>query len=155
MAGGLKVTEPRTLQFVLLWHEVPESFGRDSHWDLMIEQPDVAEEHRLATWAIKALPKAWAEPLQIENDSANLIEAIRLPDHRARYLDYEGPISGDRGQVSRFLAGNVSWLTATHEKCEVKLDVLDPVAFSGVLTLIANSGNDSTTWGLQWVGKPQ
>jgi len=32
---------------------------------------------------------------------------VRTPDHRAMYLDYEGPISGNRGTVRRVDAG--SW----------------------------------------------
>ncbi len=143
------------LRFVLLRHEVPEGFGRSSHWDLMIERPDVAEEHRLATWAIEALPVTWAEFLQIDDCSRDRIEAIQLPDHRAHYLDYEGPIPGDRGQVSRSLAGNVTWLIATEEKCEIELNFLNPVPYSGVVTLVANSSKGSTIWELQWVGKPQ
>lgn len=49
--------------------------------------------------------------------------AIRLPDHRAKYLHYEGELSGDRGRVERvdegvcrideeapaLLAGAVGW----------------------------------------------
>jgi hypothetical protein len=30
---------------------------------------------------------------------------LRLPDHRAFYLDYEGPVSGGRGEVLRVWAG--------------------------------------------------
>ena len=35
-----------------------------------------------------------------------MIRAERLPDHRRRYLDYEGPISGNRGSVIRWDAGD-------------------------------------------------
>lgn len=31
--------------------------------------------------------------------------ALRLPAHRARYLDYEGNIAGDRGNVQRLVTG--------------------------------------------------
>ena len=31
--------------------------------------------------------------------------ATRLANHRLEYLDYEGPVSGDRGNVVRILAG--------------------------------------------------
>jgi hypothetical protein len=33
------------------------------------------------------------------------IECEGLPDHRLIYLDYEGPISGDRGSVTRWDGG--------------------------------------------------
>lgn len=35
------------------------------------------------------------------------VTAIRLPDHRIAYLDYEGPLSGDRGSVTRCDGGDV------------------------------------------------
>ena len=33
------------------------------------------------------------------------MEAVPLPDHRLFYLDYEGPVSGNRGTVSRWDQG--------------------------------------------------
>ena len=68
-------------RFVVLEHVRPE----DRHWDLMLESGDA-----LATWALKHSP-----------DSAQPIAAEQLPDHRLAYLDYEGPISGGRGAVTR------------------------------------------------------
>ncbi|WP_404306225.1 hypothetical protein [Neorhodopirellula lusitana] len=35
--------------------------------------------------------------------------ATRLPDHRAIYLDYDGAISGDRGDVERLATGTFQW----------------------------------------------
>lgn len=32
-------------------------------------------------------------------------ELIRLADHRSAYLDYEGPVSDNRGRVRRIAAG--------------------------------------------------
>ena len=72
-------------RFVILRHDHPDGL----HWDLMLETGDV-----LATWALDALP----EP-------GTSVEARRLPDHRTRYLDYEGPVSGNRGSVTRWDAG--------------------------------------------------
>lgn len=38
------------------------------------------------------------------------LDAERITDHRPAYLDYEGPISGDRGTVTRLARGTVlSW----------------------------------------------
>ena len=42
----------------------------------------------LATWSLQADPLA-AMPLQ----------AVQIHDHRKAYLDYSGPVSGDRGRV--------------------------------------------------------
>jgi len=35
------------------------------------------------------------------------IKARRMPDHRARYLDFEGPLSDNRGRVKRLRSGAV------------------------------------------------
>jgi hypothetical protein len=48
----------------------------------------------LATWALPQAP-----------DTAAEMTAPRLPDHRLAYLDYEGPVSGGRGTVSRWDQG--------------------------------------------------
>jgi hypothetical protein len=85
-------------RFVLLRHECPPTLGKPSHWDLMLER-----DGALLTWSLPELPDAWRS-----NDLApeaprvadEPITATRLADHRIAYLDYEGPISGDRGAVT-------------------------------------------------------
>jgi hypothetical protein len=49
----------------------------------MLEMGDV-----LKTWSLPIFPKPNVE-----------IESKPLPDHRLDYLEYEGPISGNRGSV--------------------------------------------------------
>ncbi|MCO6455149.1 MAG: hypothetical protein J5I93_07605 [Pirellulaceae bacterium] len=78
-------------RFVLLRHELPDDAGRPSHWDLMFERD---ESDRLWTWSLAELPRADGP-----------VAALRLPDHRRDYLDYEGPVSGNRGTVRRWDAG--------------------------------------------------
>ncbi len=39
------------------------------------------------------------------------IDAERLPDHRMMYLDYEGPVSRDRGTVKRLTGGTYQKLS--------------------------------------------
>ena len=63
------------------WHGV--------HWDFLIEEGD-----SLRTWAIDA-------PLV----DRVVLPARPLAPHRRVYLDYEGPIAGDRGDVRRWDAG--------------------------------------------------
>jgi hypothetical protein len=77
-------------RFVILRHELPPGAARGSHWDLMFEQAGV-----LRTWAVDEIPSSTAE-----------IEAQLLADHRLAYLDYEGPVSGDRGSVTRWDGGD-------------------------------------------------
>src|SRR4051812_6983714 len=65
-------------RFVILEHDHPFL-----HWDLMLERDGI-----LRTWRLAAPPA---------QDHAVAAEPIF--DHRLHYLDYEGPISGGRGQV--------------------------------------------------------
>ncbi len=76
-------------RFVILRHDLPPQADRPTHWDLMLEQAD-----GLATWALAAPPAA-----------GHTVAATRLADHRPRYLTFEGPLSGDRGAVTRWDAG--------------------------------------------------
>ena len=64
-------------RYVVLEHDHPAR-----HWDLMLEAGDV-----LRTWRLAAPPGA-DQP----------IGATATFEHRLAYLDYEGPISGGRGQ---------------------------------------------------------
>ncbi|MEA1950003.1 MAG: DNA polymerase ligase N-terminal domain-containing protein, partial [Planctomycetota bacterium] len=84
-------------RFVVLRHDSPAG----PHWDFMLEFADT-----LRTWA-----------LQDEPTAAQTVAAHALPDHRPAYLDYEGPVSGDRGSVERFDRG-------TFDVVEFKDDLL-------------------------------
>ena len=72
-------------RFVVLQHDGPKG----THWDFMLERGAV-----LATWSLAQPP-----------DSAPPQTAEALPDHRPAFLEYEGPISGGRGSVSRWDRG--------------------------------------------------
>lgn len=74
-------------RFVILTHDHPHF-----HWDFMLEWGD-----RLRTWRLEKEP-ALNVPIMAES----------LPDHRLAYLDYEGPVSGNRGEVKRWDAGEFS-----------------------------------------------
>ncbi len=75
-------------RYVILEHDHPSL-----HWDFMLEVGDV-----LRTWRLAAPPQPGEEVL-----------ATALPDHRRMYLDYEGPVSGDRGRVVRWDSGTFVW----------------------------------------------
>ncbi len=64
-------------RFVILHHDWPAP-----HYDLMLESGGV-----LRTWRLADPYGSDAEP---------------IGDHRLEYLDYEGPVSGDRGHVQRW-----------------------------------------------------
>lgn len=107
-------------RFVVLRHESP----RGLHWDFMLQRGET-----LATWALAREPEAGMP-----------IAAEALPDHRLAYLEYEGPISGGRGTVTRWDWGSfepVRWddlqvlirLSGTRLLGEVRLDrAADPTA---------------------------
>lgn len=78
---------PRMTRSVLLEHTTPDE-GR--HLDWLIERPGVDDERRLIALRCAHDPCTRAP-----------IDAERIADHRARYLDYEGPIGGGRGTVRR------------------------------------------------------
>jgi hypothetical protein len=68
-------------RFVILEHDHPQL-----HWDLMLEAGNA-----LRTWRL-------ASPPQEEQ----VIPIEPIGDHRLAYLDYEGPVSGNRGSVRRW-----------------------------------------------------
>ena len=76
-------------RFVVLRHDSPTGV----HWDFMLQCGEA-----LRAWALQEEPVA--------DEPGRNIEAVALPDHRTAYLDYEGPVSGDRGQVERWDFGN-------------------------------------------------
>src|SRR5690348_6710528 len=84
-------------RFVILRHECPEGYKPGVHWDLMLEEAD-----SLRTWA-----------LAVEPAIGLTIAAEQLSDHRLAYLDYEGPISGNRGRVSRWDSGRYELLDSS------------------------------------------
>jgi hypothetical protein len=74
------------LRYVILRHEdIPQP-----HFDLMLE---TAPGSDLTTWRSDRWPIDTPTPL------------TKLADHRPAYLEYEGPVSGNRGSVRRVEAG--------------------------------------------------
>lgn len=81
-----------TRRFVVLRHEFDGDESRGSHFDLLIENGEV-----LAAWRMNVMP----------SPDDPRVELSRIADHRSIYLDYEGPISGNRGAVRRIDTGAV------------------------------------------------
>ncbi len=94
-------------RYVILFHQVPPEHPRGSHFDWMFETSD-----GLQTWATTCLPQE-GEPG---------IPALQLPLHRAAYLDYEGPVSGNRGTVRRMQQGTYTRLLETPDLIRLQLD---------------------------------
>jgi hypothetical protein len=72
-------------RFVILRHQSPHG----EHFDFMLEAGGM-----LKTWALPRPPGLGAE-----------MDCEALADHRIEYLDYEGPISGERGAVTQWDRG--------------------------------------------------
>ena len=117
-------------RFVVLFHECPLDRPRPSHWDFMLEAGSA-----LRTWALSRAPDELTEQI-----------ADELPDHRTAYLDYEGPVSGDRGQVTRWDAGEFHWQVAEPEKVVVELE---GKRLRGIATL-ARDADDPQRWRFSW-----
>jgi hypothetical protein len=88
-------------RFVILEHDYPEP-----HWDLMLEAGPV-----LRTWRL-------AEP----PDVSRPVAATASFDHRPVYLDYEGPVSGNRGTVQRWDGGMFVWEEDTPDRISFRLE---------------------------------
>ncbi len=109
-------------RFVLLFHQVSDSFidryGRGSHWDLLLEHDGL-----LLAWAVSENPF---------DNPGQQIDAAKIHHHRMEYLDYEGPVSHDRGTVKRHDQGIIQWIC--HKSQQVVVDVFGEIN-SGRITL--------------------
>lgn len=117
-------------RYVILHHRTRDG----EHWDLMLEHGGV-----LLTWQLPRQP--------CSGDDLPL-PARHIGDHRLAYLEYEGPVSGDRGTVKRVDSG-------------VLLDLLLPAGrasfrlaggrFAGAFELVLVQGD---SWRLQERDRP-
>ncbi len=94
------------MRFVILRHRLPAHSDRVDHFDWMFE----SEDGQLETWATVKLP-----------GKDRPVEAEPLAPHRRDYLDYEGPVSGDRGDVQRLEQGTYSVVQSTESQRTFRL----------------------------------
>jgi len=106
--------------------------GEASHYDWLLEDPDRAGElHSLWAARVSEPPDQWARLARWK--------LTPLQPHRGIYLNYEGPISGDRGSVQRVDEGTfepVEWnsgelvidLSLNSLSGRVRLITSDPVS---------------------------
>jgi hypothetical protein len=111
-------------RFVILRHETPPGHERGAHFDLMLEEHGV-----LRTWSLPELPA-----------EGRIIQAEALPDHRLAYLDYEGPVSGNRGSVRRVDEGECEIIENSADLLEVRFSGND---LRGALVLRRVAGSSS------------
>lgn len=77
------------------------------HWDFMLETTGV-----LATWRLATRPPPTPDAP---------IDAHQIGDHRKEYLNYEGPLTGDRGHVRRVDDGLYVTGDRSADKWEIEL----------------------------------
>lgn len=87
-------------RFAVLVHDFPVL-----HWDFLLENGSGCR-----TWRLLSEP-----------GETSTIAAQPLPDHRLLYLEYEGPVSRDRGTVAAFDRGTFEWISNGPERLEVVL----------------------------------
>jgi hypothetical protein len=87
-------------RFVVLQHDHPTL-----HWDFMLESAGA-----LRTWRLAHAPQ-----------TGIIIPATAIKDHRLDFLDYEGPVSGNRGHVTRWDRGDFEMLSLGEDKIVVWL----------------------------------
>jgi hypothetical protein len=88
-------------RYVILEHDHPQL-----HWDVLLEAGAV-----LRAWRLAGPPRP-----------GGTVAATANFDHRLFYLDYEGPVSGGRGRVRRWDAGQFTWEAADADRVAVRLD---------------------------------
>lgn len=108
-----------SLRFALLNHDHPTP-----HCDILLQ-----EGGRLLSWS--------GEPGCHCRTGRSVVQR---PDHRLLYLDYEGPVSGNRGHVTRIDAGRLTWIVCMPDRVRVRLS---GEQYQGILEL-------NRAEGLQW-----
>lgn len=106
-------------RYVILTHDHPFL-----HWDLMLEDAGV-----LRTWRLLEEPAA-----------GRTVRAERLADHRLAYLDYEGPVSGGRGNVAQWDHGTYD-ATVSGQLKQLRLQGVRDLAFAELA-----SGIEGVSW---------
>jgi hypothetical protein len=92
-------------RYVILRHQGSSTYKPGVHWDLLLEHGNV-----LRSWALSEIPTVGIS-----------IDAESLPDHRLLYLDFEGPLSGDRGTVTAWDRGEYRLLHEAADEFQIHL----------------------------------
>lgn len=121
---------------VLLHLPGSANFEVGEHYDWLIE---VGAEAPLVAFRTKKRPDC--------ADMGNrgcVFEAERLTDHRSEYLTYQGPVSGDRGHVTRVREGSVCMIEMSDTDCAME------VVFEGVRVRYAGVRFDLESRAQMW-----
>lgn len=97
---------------------------------------------KLATWRLAQAPPPSAD---------RPIEAQRIGDHRAAYLDYEGPVSGDRGYVRRVDRGRWQLRERSQDEWSFRLE---GKLCRGTYRLVRRPSQSPDAWSFQLHSEP-
>jgi len=92
-------------RFAILHHVTPAEAEKPNHYDLLLEDGDILKTYTLADFPSVGMP----------------VTATPDFDHRLIYLDYEGPISDNRGEVTRADEGTFNWIIRQDDLITVHL----------------------------------
>ncbi|MBU6236752.1 MAG: hypothetical protein KGQ51_02915 [Planctomycetes bacterium] len=131
---------------MLLHHTGWISSNRGDHWDWMLEPLDLAQEG-LITFASTRAPQAGWDGEFLES----------LPRHRAAYLDYQGPVSEQRGHVKQVAKGHFRWIEMSSDTLSLELVSMDFLETpftpwpTGRYCLTREPANVSSMWQLRLI----
>lgn len=113
-------------RWVLLRHTLADG---TSHLDWMLERPEQDRGRSLepchqGTDSLLSFRLA----MDVDFRTVAKFEAERLDDHRIEYLDYQGPVSRDRGTVTQMLCGRCEVAPAPSGGLAITLIWGEPVA---------------------------
>lgn len=113
---------PRT---VVLRHDLPDG---SHHYDWLIEPADESQSSGPGVDPHDPDARvliAWRLPAPPHESTGSTPIATRLPPHRRLYLDYQGPIAGDRGEVRLVASGRAEILADEPARFVARLTVGD------------------------------
>jgi hypothetical protein len=92
---------------VLLRHELPDG---SFHYDWMVQRAG-GPDRPLVAFRVAG---------RIDSGSVPAFVAASLGDHRSAYLDYEGPVSANRGRVERVVRGEMAIVEESADRLVVE-----------------------------------
>lgn len=108
-------------RYVVLFHHQPHGVARRYEPDESDESVDArGGDHYDWMFEADGQLATWATPKLILGDLPGEVGAIRLPDHRIAYLQYEGDVSGNRGSVQRVEEGLFKLTDAAPDRYEIR-----------------------------------
>jgi hypothetical protein len=108
-------------RYVILLHRQPHGTPRRYRNDEAEEAVnDRSGDHYDWMFEAERCLATWATPIALSEEISGEVDAIRLPDHRVEYLQYEGDVSGNRGSVQRVEAGQFILTDARPDRYQIR-----------------------------------